>query len=94
MTETKNFDVGISVEGDRGYFEHHRYGEEVGGGLWFEDGELIDYDGTFELPMEVLIELRDNRGVKIDKLFYKEPTDFYKKYNPVAMLFGTVWEEK
>ena len=70
MTETKNFDVGISVEGDRGYFEHHRYGEEVGGGLWFEDGEIIDYDGTFELPMEVLIELRDNRGVKIDILFY------------------------
>jgi len=40
--------------------------------LWFEDGEIIDYDGTFELPMEVLIELRDNRGVKIDKLFYPE----------------------
>ena len=72
MTETKNFDVGISVEGDRGYFEHHEYGEEVGGGLWFEDGEIIDYDGTFELPMEVLLELRDNRGVKIDKLFYPE----------------------
>ncbi len=70
VTETKNFEVGIDLEGRRGFFEHDVYGEEVGGGLWFKDGALVDYDGTFELPMEVLKELRDNRGVKIDKMFY------------------------
>jgi len=72
ITETKNFEVGINLLGSYGYFEHNEYGEEIGGGLWFEDGALVDYDGTFELPMEVLIELRDNRGVKIDKAFDKD----------------------
>tara|TARA_R110000803_G_scaffold9534_1_gene30029 strand:- start:823 stop:1053 length:231 start_codon:yes stop_codon:yes gene_type:complete len=29
----------------------------------------------------------------LDKLI-EEPSEFYKKYNPAAMLFGEVWEEK
>jgi len=34
-----------------GYFEHDDLGE--GGGLWFTDWELVDYDGVYELPEEV-----------------------------------------
>jgi len=37
----------------RGYFEHADHGE--GGGLWFNPRkELIDYDGAYDLPMEVI----------------------------------------
>ena len=36
----------------RGYFEHDDLGE--GGGLWFTDWELVDYDGVYELPEEVV----------------------------------------
>lgn len=44
-----------------GYFEH-RDGSE-GGGLWFEqeDGEplaLVDYDGVFSIPHQILAALR------------------------------------
>lgn len=34
-----------------GYFEHEVHGE--GGGLWFGEGELVDYDGVYCLPREV-----------------------------------------
>jgi len=68
VTTTKNFDVCINVLGTYGYFEHHVLGEECGGGLWFEDGELVDYDGVYNLPLEVVIEL-ENRGVLIDGIF-------------------------
>ena len=40
---------------DCGSFEHRLYGEELGGGLWFdEEGRLIDYDGVYELPTVVV----------------------------------------
>lgn len=29
------------------------------GGLWFEDKWLVDYDGCYELPEEVLMALHD-----------------------------------
>ena len=39
----------------RAWFEHTELGEDGGcGGLWFEDGHLIDYDGVFELPIEIV----------------------------------------
>ena len=59
MKEYDNHRVGkwvtyIREDGDkehRGYFEHDDYGE--GGGIWFTDWELVDYDGVYELPEEV-----------------------------------------
>lgn len=43
-------------EKDRGYFEHDIQGE--GGGLWFEGKSLVDYDGRFELPRDVVVAIR------------------------------------
>ena len=49
-------------EGAHGFFEHSVYGDEYGGGLWFdyegEDVVLVDYDGiSGYLPEEVCEEL-------------------------------------
>jgi hypothetical protein len=41
-----------------GYFENNKNAN--GGGLWFEGLELTDYDGVFELPAEVITQLRAN----------------------------------
>jgi hypothetical protein len=35
------------------------------GGLWFTDGELVDYDGIFELPTEIEDQLK-KWGYKVD----------------------------
>ena len=40
----------------RGYFEHDVHGE--GGGLWFTNGELTDYDGVYFLPKDVATAIR------------------------------------
>ena len=57
---TDNFTVEIFDETPlRGYFEHEEYGDEYGGGLWFKGKNLVDYDGVFELPKEVIQALRD-----------------------------------
>ena len=60
---TARFEVGIhdKVEGviRTGWFEHHEYGDEYGGMLWFEDdGTLYDYDGVYMVPLEVLTALK------------------------------------
>ena len=47
------FEIGIDPDGSYGYFEHEVYGDELGGGLWFENGELVDFDGCCVLPREV-----------------------------------------
>ena len=58
--ETDNFTVEIFDDRpERGYFEHNLLGDECCGGLWFEGKNLIDYDGVFELPKEVIQILRD-----------------------------------
>jgi hypothetical protein len=56
---TKNYDVLLDTTQEYGYFEHHRYGDEQGGGLWFEGKELVDSDGTFSVPLEVVKFLRE-----------------------------------
>lgn len=58
--ETKNYSIILNCNGDksRGYFEHHVYGDERGGGLWFERKELIDYDGMSYLPKQVMEALK------------------------------------
>lgn len=58
--QTKNFYGEIFLEESRGWFEHEEHGDEYGGGLWFDnDMNLIDYDGVFELPKEVLLAIRE-----------------------------------
>ena len=64
VTETRNYEVGLSLDGTRGYFEHRAVGEDLGGELLFKDGALIDYDGVFSLPREIAVELKD-RGVDV-----------------------------
>lgn len=53
VLDTKNFEVRVDPEAQYGYFEHHRYGDEQAGGLWFADKVLLDYDGVYELPKEI-----------------------------------------
>ena len=52
------FTVEVSTKKGRGYFEHDEYGDEAGGGLWFDTTgaklELTDYDGVFCLPGRVI----------------------------------------
>lgn len=71
---TDNFDVMVDTTALYGYFEHHRYGDELGGGLWFgtlPDGtlDLHDYDGVPSLPAEVAGALR-GLGIYVDDAFY------------------------
>ena len=55
-----NFTVEIFDEKPlRGYFEHNELGDNCAGELLFEGKDLIDYDGVFELPKEVIQILRD-----------------------------------
>jgi hypothetical protein len=37
------------------YFEHNTLGEDCAGHMWFDENKaLIDYDGVFELPKEII----------------------------------------
>ena len=67
VTNTENYEVRLNNDGLHGSFEHVRLGEESGGGLWFNDGMLTDYDGVFSLPGEVADEL-EVRGVDVSYL--------------------------
>lgn len=60
---TAHYDVKVDPEQRYGYFEHHTLGNLHGGGMWFYKNaagllELIDFDGTTELPHEVFHALR------------------------------------
>lgn len=46
------WEVKISPTTQYGYFENVKTGG--GGGLWFDGPELVDYDGVFELPKDVV----------------------------------------
>ena len=68
--ETVNYTIGFkdsSYDSNNtiGWFEHNEDGDEDGGGLWFEDGSLVDYDGTCGLSSEV-IEALENAGFNMD----------------------------
>ena len=61
-TENDRYTVAVSTIDRYGYFQNNITGTE--GGLWFERLEggvlaLVDYDGVFELPREVVQTLRD-----------------------------------
>ena len=52
ILEKGNWEVKISPTTQYGYFENVKTG--AGGGLWFDGSELVDYDGVFELPKDVV----------------------------------------
>ena len=65
----KRYDIGIFPKENRGYFEHHIYGEDKGGELLFDtDGNLEDYDGVFTLPKAVIDGIRE-LGYTVDETF-------------------------
>ena len=35
-------------------------------GVWWENGELVDYDGVFDLPLQA-VELIESAGIKVDR---------------------------
>jgi hypothetical protein len=41
------------------YFEHNTVGEDLAGRMWFEDDNLVDYDGVFSLPDDVIKQMTD-----------------------------------
>ena len=58
--ETNQFTIGIDASHRYGFFEDNELGEDNAGGLWFnENMKLIDYDGVFELPSEVIRKLTE-----------------------------------
>jgi hypothetical protein len=67
-TQEGKYEITISPERERGYFEHEIYGEDAGGGLWFEGKNLVDYDGMAILPDEVIAGIR-KLGYTVDKDF-------------------------
>jgi len=77
VLHTKRFEVGVheqtaGMPHQHGWFEHNDYGDEYGGGLWFKDRELVDYDGiSGYLPKEILDALEAN-GFDVKEM---RPTD-------------------
>lgn len=72
------YEVEIFDDGYRGYFEHTKLGEDRAGGLWFErnaEGKfsLTDYDGVCELPLPVVVGLRQ-MDIVVDDEFHPFPT--------------------
>lgn len=68
VTRVGKFEVMVDSTAQYGYFEHEDYGDECGGGLWFEDGSLVDYDGVACLPLDVATAL-EQLGFVVDKSF-------------------------
>lgn len=68
----RTMDFTVCVENGRGWYEV--YDEESGGEDFYAEGclifngkELIDYDGIFELPAEILDKL-DEHGYNVDDM--------------------------
>jgi hypothetical protein len=61
---TNRFTIQIDTNGKYGWFEDKIYGDENGGGLWFdEDMKLKDYDGVYFLPNHVRNQLMKNNFI-------------------------------
>ena len=57
-TQVGKYEVQIDPVAMYGYFEHEELGDQAGGGLWFENKELMDYDGMATLPLAVIEAIR------------------------------------
>lgn len=49
----EQYQVEIDSVAQYGYFENMIHGG--GGGLWFSENALVDYDGVWELPKHVIV---------------------------------------
>ena len=66
---TDNFTVEIFDETPgHGYFEHNELGDNCAGELLFDGKNLIDYDGVFALPTDVVWAVR-KLGFHVGKEF-------------------------
>ena len=70
VKNTDNFEVGIREDNKTGWFHHHKYGDEFGGGLWFENNKLTDYDGISDFLPDEVIEAIVNFGFNIPYEFF------------------------
>lgn len=61
---TKNYEIRLDMENLYGYFEHHRLGDEQGGGLWFgkPEDELSCIDNEEVSSEDFQYELVDADG--------------------------------
>lgn len=71
VKSTKYFEVGIHEDNKTGWFQHHTYGDEFSGKLWFENGKLFDYDGISDFLPEEVIEAIVNFGFDIPYEFFE-----------------------
>jgi len=61
---TNKFEIWINTETKYGWFEDNIFGDENGGGLWFDEGmKLKDYDGVYFLPADVRNQLMRNNFI-------------------------------
>jgi hypothetical protein len=62
ITETNNYTIYKADGPNVWYFEHNTLGDERAGRIWFDVVDhvltLIDYDGVFELPREVVVAVK------------------------------------
>lgn len=65
-TENGKWEIAIDKAAQYGYFENMNSGG--GGGLWFEQNRMSDFDGVFELPKDVIKAIR--------QLGFTVPRDF------------------
>jgi len=59
--KSKHYEIYPTEDPNVYYFEHNVWGDLKAGKLWFEKGTLIDYDGVWELPLEV-VDLMEKDG--------------------------------
>ncbi len=61
---TNKFEIWINTDARYGWFEDKIFGDENGGGLWFDkDMQLEDYDGVYFLPNDVRNQLMRNNYI-------------------------------
>ena len=52
--DSEHFKIRLADGNTRGWFEHKTLGDDCAGDLWFENSVLIDYEGIYLIPEEVL----------------------------------------
>lgn len=65
---TSNYTIRLNFENNIHSFEHDIYGEDQGGSLKLDGDLLIDYDGVYSLPEEIINAL-EHEGVIIESNF-------------------------
>lgn len=61
------YTIGVHEDKTYGWFEMYDNGDKgyyAEGGLWFTNNKLVDYDGVFSLPTEILDNL-ESRGFDV-----------------------------